>query len=210
MSMNLVHHLWRCNREEIVANSLANCHVPGLHSLVLLNRPTHRIRMFVATKFHQLYANTGAGPLSLGFHPHHCDITLERVAGELENLTLSEDMAGVAVTARLSTFRFRSKILGHDPGFEPVSGPEWYWIEPTSLDHESPTLELRAADRHSVWVRKGGQAAWLVYEGAEDANFQPLCYSNQDLTRFDFKNLYEPMDERWVVNTLQDEFGGKW
>ena len=50
---------------------------------------------------------------------------------------------------------------------------------------------MDADEIHTIYVPKDEEAAWLVFEGKEDANYKPLVYSNHDLSNFNFDALYK-------------------
>ncbi len=201
MSLSLVRHLWRTNRAQIVANSIINCHALGLHSLCLLDEPGRRIRMFVAEVGHDMARNKWGSklPLSVGFHSHHCDVQLEVIAGEVGNRLLVQhghpggDIYGV--------FRFRSALRGEVPGFDFVGMQGGYGTHSQSL-FAGDSVDMKAAEQHTVWVATAG-AVWIVYEGAEDPNYEPLTVSDANLAAASFDGMYLRMQEPDVIRSVE-------
>lgn len=76
----LIKHLVNNHLDTIVEKSFLNCHVMGLHSIMLLESPEKTIRLFVSDGNSKLRKNTEEnilkGKQTLAFHPHHCNITL--------------------------------------------------------------------------------------------------------------------------------------
>lgn len=185
---HLLHHLTREHLPEIAANSFLNCHARGLHSIMLLNSPEHRVRLFITGRDHVLYRNTGnpAKRLSLAVHPHHCNLSLELVRGSLTNLNYE-----LADDGELRPFYYVSGI--HNPAgafIARTDRPGATFVGATTLE-VGQALALPASALHTVMVRKGQIAAWFVYEGREDQNYLSYSYANHDLEKFDFSGLYQ-------------------
>ncbi len=201
MSKLLIKHLWRTNREQILRNSLSNCHAVGVNSIVLLDEPGRRIRLFTATKNHELYRN---GPLSLSemsvaFHPHHCDIDIEVIKGPIINRIFRIDENG---PLRLTAWRYHSKLRGEQPGFEEIGPVHGFGSRMYLLD-EGHVSEMKSTDIHTIVTGISSMPAWLIYEGAEDPNYQPVCYSDADLTQWTGEGMYQPMTEAAVTATIE-------
>lgn len=201
MSKVLVRHLWEQNRAQVLANSIANCHARGVHSLMLLDEPGKRIRLFVATEQHELWKNEpGHVDISVGFHPHHCAITIEVVQGVIWNRILTLEPAGTP----LSKYLYRSKLRGEEPGFERI-GTATGTTESFRIQHGEPYEDIdrmSANDLHTIHVRKGEHAAWLIYEGREDPNYQPICYSTAQFEDASFVGMYEHMSEQEIAEMI--------
>jgi len=202
----LIKHFWVNNRDVVVKHSVRNCHVRGVDSIMLLNAPGMRIRLFVARPEHELghnmpYQQTHK-PLSVGYHPHHCDITLQVVRGWIMNRLFKPLLFNQAVpkVTVLSSFVYHSKLLGQKPGFQGTV----FGVTHSDYDtivNVGESLELDARDCHTIGAKVGSTPAWLVYEGEEAANYQPICYSDDDLTKFNFDDMYTPMSE-WDIHEI--------
>jgi hypothetical protein len=185
--------------EAVLARSLVNCHARGVDSIVLAKDPM--VRLFVANAGHELWRNMpdlNAGQsvrygMSVAFHPHHCDLTLTPVYGAIFNLSERKTQREACRAKEfLFQYRYVSPITSGQPGsFVPVEGNgRLFEIVETQL---TKPLAMRAKERHSMWVPIRTKAAWLVEEGGEDPNYVADCWSNADLTKFDFTGMYRPM-----------------
>lgn len=199
----LVQHLIREQLPRITAGSLLNCHVVGLHSIMLLDTPEQRIRLFIASKEHELYKNTPDTLGSLAAHPHHCNITLHCIMGGFTNLRYKEVDNFLQNEVEYVAYAYQSAILMGVGSFAPAG-----LRRSVRFDYETPiergdVLALAANVIHSVYVPRGREAAWFVYEGKEDATYTSLSYSDQDLTAASFDRLYQPMSEETVIHWLR-------
>ncbi len=183
----VVRHFWKNNREQVLSSSFLDCHVKGLHSIMLLNEPSKIVRLFVCTDDHMMWKNDLRGdrdgfrdPLSLGVHAHHCDLTLEAVRGCFYNITA--DPYGPAT---LEAFKYQSAILDGKCGFEKLNQHANFTLDwdcyDANLKGDRKDVTMPARQLHTVHVTRGEPAAWLVYEGAEDPDYKPITYSNWDL-----------------------------
>lgn len=197
MSLSLVRHLWRTNREQIVKNSIAHCHAKGVHSICLLDEPGKRIRMFIASKGHTLCRNMpDRWPLSIGFHAHHCDIQLEVIRGSIVNRVL---MFGRGGHTQMGKYRYESSIWSKSaPTFHRLGLSDPFSVG-TDFLRTGECADMLADEFHTVAV-PGNGAAWLVYEGAEDPAYEPITISDDDLmSPRVFEGLYQPMSARQIT-----------
>jgi hypothetical protein len=80
--IELIKSAIRTNNFDLIASrSFKNCHAKGLWSFVLHKEPT--VRVFFADFGHELYQD-------FAVHPHHCDITIVPIAGNLKNINYKE------------------------------------------------------------------------------------------------------------------------
>lgn len=56
---SLIKHLWENNRKEIISKSIKNCHVKGLHSIMLLQSKNKTIRMYISDYNSELVNENG-------------------------------------------------------------------------------------------------------------------------------------------------------
>lgn len=194
----LISHLIREHLPQIAAQSLMNCHVRGLHSIMFLNTPEQRIRLYIATPEHELWKNNIDTLGSLAAHPHHCNITIHCIKGAVVNLEYRPDKNG-----KYLAFRYMSAITMGEGAFH--ARP---WFSPVSYSQmraigEGKSLELPANLIHSVSALPGCLTAWFVYEGREDKNYTSLSYSNQPLEETSFDGLYGKISEQEVVGLLE-------
>jgi hypothetical protein len=200
------------NLEKIVERSLLNCHAEGLHSIMLLEKPEETIRLFVADKNHVLWKNNfiNAGEylseeMSVGFHPHHCNVTLFPVKGMFANWIVEENNSEGDIEA--IKYAYQSEITGGEIGFKFL---HLCRLKTLSFEFHSSVLSplgvpMKAREKHTVFVPKGKPAAWIVFEGAEDTNYQSVCYSNGDLTKKEkFAGLYQKPNASQIENVLSE------
>lgn len=208
----LVQHLATHHLDDIAAGSLANCHARGLDSIMLIDAPERRVRLFIARGGeHELYRNTPSDPggdpphpLSIGIHPHHADLTLHCIAGTVTNWGVDFIKAGATYNFRdLRGYRYHSPITGDaaTARFERIhNGPISLRVREKTVLRPGAALSMKACSLHTVSVPEGRTAAWFVYEGREDSAYAPVCYSNAELEAPDvFDGLYQPMtpDRVW-------------
>jgi hypothetical protein len=161
---------------------------------MLIDHPCQRVRMFVATPEHEMWRNdlqsVGGTTMSLGYHAHHCDLTIHAARGRIVNVTPSQGWYQTHNARGLGQYRYKSKILDESQGsFERLPGARIIEGVGNSM-HPGDTVFMTAQELHTVWVPKGQSAAWFVYEGKEDPSYDPVTYSDEDLTKFDFTGMY--------------------
>lgn len=182
--------------EWIAGRSLINCHCVGLDSVMLVDLPESRIRMFYANKHHELWRNSGFDDMSVALHSHHCDVKLVPITENVYNIT--QEVAGSHV--KLREFIYQSPITKGTGSFKPTGANlETHLVSQQLLW----PIDMIARERHTVFVPKEQEAAWFVMEGREDPLYEPLCYSNVDLEKFDFTPLYQPMSLEYLESILR-------
>ena len=186
------------NMDRIVSRSLLNCHCIGLHSIMLLESPGQTIRLYIAEKGNHLYKNSPRffrEGMSIGFHPHHCDLTLHCVAGRFWNWKLfgyhSSSDNDVRKELRLRQYIYRSQITDGKQGFELVEERSLMTKGDYELVEAGRSIFLPATELHTVVCDPFEFSAWLVYEGQEDPNYSPVCYSTSLLEKVSTEGLYQ-------------------
>jgi len=178
------------NIDEIVSKSLLNCHCKGLHSVMLLESPGKTIRLYVADKDHELWKNGLEGiqskQMTIGYHAHHCNITIECVQGEVVNDEIIEHIDGNWL---FDKYMYQSAIRNGKGGFEKL-GKSTFKQGALKVLKKDRSAYLPAQSIHTVFVNRGCDAAWLVYEGLENDNYVPYCYSTKELESETFDGLY--------------------
>jgi hypothetical protein len=193
----LIRHLWHNNREHVLRSSYMNCHARGLHSIMLLDDPGKRIRLFVTDRSHKCWKADEA----IGYHAHHCAITIQAVHGWLENIVVG-DADGPVQLQELGRYEYTSPIVsGLTSGQFKRVGTTLFKGRKTELLRNS-SVEMRASEIHTVRVPRKEIAAWLVYEGREDPNYKPITWSRTDLEHFDWTGMYRRMRELEAVALL--------
>jgi len=194
----LQHHANRAKRGEIT-NAIRNCHVHGLHSIMLHDEgPGNRIRMFYADSDNELWRNEySSSKLSLAVHQHHCDVTLQIIEGTVFN-TIYQFMPEnwkygfpgnervVKPHITLDEYIYESAILGAAGSLSPTGRSFGFWRQGRNL--ASGPESMNANTLHTVGMYRDQQAAWLVYEGKEGPDYQSICYTNNPV--FDPSNMY--------------------
>ncbi len=183
-----IKHCLNDHFEDVMKWSVRNCHVEGLHSIVFSKTPM--IRLFFATKDHLLWKNTldkNGKDMSVAFHPHHCDITLATELGMPFNWVVAE-----GDSMEVSEFFYQSKLTGKTPSFEFLANKRLSTLRSTPIGEMQ---EMKASTLHTIYVPKGDEAAWWVFEGKENPDYCPVAYSADDLEKFDFSPLYKPMTD---------------
>jgi hypothetical protein len=176
----------------IARNSLIDCHVKGMDSIVFDNTPGKRVRAFIAQKDHTLWQNlpVHGERLSLAIHSHHCDLTISRMFGKSYNVA-PEEYVNAGDGWMYPAWKYQSHITTGKGGF--VHTPERNEVFVMAARELYQPIEMKARDIHTWYVPYGREAAWLVREGKEDSKYDSTCWSDADLTKFDTSSLYQPM-----------------
>lgn len=197
---DLIRHLIENNKEEIVKKSIMNCHVKGLHSVMLLDSPGKTIRMFVTGANNDMVRNYDNNNMSLGFHPHHCYLTLKVIKGQITNRILKCVPSGMGFT--MQKHRYISKILNENEAKIEHIGEQENCLVVNSVLNYDHSIGMSANTIHTVGVGKG-IAAWLVFEGKEDKNYQPLIYSGTKIEKLETEGLYQKPTEEEVDEMIR-------
>lgn len=186
----------------MVGNSFLNCHAKGCHSIVISQSPT--IRVFITDETHELYRNlpehVNTDPQAVAFHPHHCDLTLAVWQGLVVNwrMSVSPFQSGRYV----GMYNYQCPALGCGTKFTRI-GDAFLEEEGVYRMEDGDSQHLLATDLHTVGVFPKDIVAWFVFEGRENPLYDPIAYSNADLTQFDPAGLYVRPTEDQVKRLLQ-------
>ncbi len=203
MHVNLIKHFLDTRLDLMVSKSLINCHVKGVDSILFDDTPSARIRMFIARPEHELWKNNPnrAENWTAAYHPHHCGLTLQAVKGFSFINYLAKEVQGHDYnTYDTFKFEYQSKISKGDCAFKLLGEAPLAMLDIETVDTQ---ITLAANELHTVAVPKKIISAWTVYETKEDVDYKPICYSNHDLTQLDTSELYKPMDEQYLRQTLR-------
>lgn len=199
MKALIQHHIARAE-SGVEYNALRDCHVHGIDSIVLHDEPGNRVRLFFAGYQHKLYQNKPDGNYtdSLAVHPHHCDIRLVRLFGDVTNYRMAMVPRG---NGPWREFEYRSAIKTGEAGQLIPTGnsAELYVLSDDSLCNAG-TL-MKAWELHTIHVDHGFRAAWLVIEGREDPHYRSVCWSKAEA--HDMDGLYQPMSGAEVAGVLR-------
>jgi hypothetical protein len=187
----------RCDLGQIAAKSLRNCHAEGLDSIMFDDTPEDRVRCFVAHESHNLYRNSAGNKLSVAFHSHHCDVKLVPIFGEVWNVSTIGANGGLVYQA----YEYHSEITNGSGSFKRAHEDLDWRVRLVGHELTRP-FQMAAKDVHTVFVPADKSAAWFVYEGAEDPDYNGLAWSNDDLGKFDFSPLYKPMSVEYLTALL--------
>ena len=180
-----------------MAKSKADCHIKGLHSIVIAERPDGSLlRMFITDKDHEMY-KWG----NLAIHDHHRDLKLLRLCGEPKHFKFALTQGNA-----FQCFKFSSAISGigrFEKQDKRASFSKSYSYM-TKMTVEDPLIALQGNELHTMTVPKGEVACWLVEEGASNRDYTGEAYSLQDLEEWTPEGLYNPMKSTQIFNLIND------
>ena len=183
--------------EPIISASLINCHAAGMDSIVF-KESAPMIRAFVARPEHNLWMNTTTleSNLSVAIHMHRQDITMVPIFGEIANVHPDFRYNHFLFHA----YQYDSQILDGKGGFGSVN--ENIRAGLIAMPLLMPTF-LGGSVFHTVYVPKGQSAAWLICEGAKNAGYSSVCFTNDGaLEQADFSQLYQPMTQERLAEDM--------
>lgn len=179
-------------------SGLRDCHVKSVDS-ILLDAPSTKLRVFIAKESHELWKNIDHDNqiMSVGYHNHHCDVSLHSLKGIVHNILIKPDIGN-----KFSVYNYQSKI-----GTRYLEG-KFEFIKHTGIrkiDNGSfGYVFMDSTEFHTIYVEKGKMAAWLVIEGKEDPDYRPVTISNNhNLERSNFRGFYGKMSIKECVETLR-------
>lgn len=215
---NLISHLYKEHANWIAAKSLKNCHAVGVDSIMFIDQPEYRVRLFIANANHTLWKNTDKNNnMSVAFHSHHCNITLVPVTGKFINWRAEEilpfalgkvclyDSSRSTENGKcfqIKKFEYQSKIKEGECRFKLMSSAILESKGQDFCKYDSDPVKMKAKELHTVYVNEGETAAWFVFEGKSDPKYQSHCYSWNNLEQFDASNLYQPITKNEVKKHL--------
>lgn len=172
--MNPVNHVLKLLSEasdEHLMMSRKNCHIKGLHSIVLYSDKFNRLlRLYLTTPDHELHDSTRDSlVINLGVHSHRYDLTLSRVHGDAFNIEYVKSNYEKAYRNQVRSYMFRSKDDFGYCGDVFLSRGKLSMIDRLFLPKDA---------LHTVFVRECDTASWLVQEGFEERNYTML-YTNK-------------------------------
>jgi hypothetical protein len=199
----LIKHALEFNQEEMVANTIFNCHVKGLHSIMLSKSDGRTMRMYIAERNHELYKNSAAtwylGNMTLGFHPHEYALTLVGLLGVVTNWRVELNKYPVGFKA--NRFHYSSKLRGEEPGFERM-GEAHLLTEGLDILRKDDVTHMRPEQLHTVYVDKGQVGAWLILEHGRDEGYDSILYSNQEEIRLEEEMYQRAHNLQQIYNVI--------
>jgi hypothetical protein len=193
----------KTNKELVLSKSRMDCHVKGLHSLVLEEKEDGTlVRMYLTAPDHELYLNYGTTPaMTLAIHGHHCSMEFVGVYGQATNVRYTTALPPDTPSFSLvNGWWYSSALTEGKPGFRKLGT---FTLRRTKDEFMSQNPVMRADELHTVCVDKGNIAAWLVVEKPDTTHKgEGFCFSNADLSKFDFAAHYKPVSEGDVNNLM--------
>ncbi len=195
MDKRMIEQMFRHNKSDVLAKSILDCHVKGLHSIVLDASTSRLMRMFMAMPGCELQTNSPGdrgSKMTLAYHPHVCDIDIHVVHGRIRHYTKIKNPDGATLlanldrlgpTVQLDEYVYESAIRGKKDSFSfTPTGRKEEFVQKIDVLREGETLCLKANDVHTVGTFHGERAAWVIVEGEEDADYKSYSWSD---TRID-------------------------
>lgn len=167
--------------------NLLHCHSRNLHSFPISIENGFYKRVFYAEDNHNLYK---CDPLEIAIHPHHADIKITVLEGVLVNrifeLTNTMDKYSPNIW---QSFKWNSHINTGAGGFERVGR---VFLDQTRVDmiNEGESVVMKACELHTVFTYRNEKCVWMIEESVPTCEYQPINYSNWDLTQWTPKGLY--------------------
>ncbi len=175
--------------------NLLNCHSVGLHSFPVSYENGLYKRIFCAEPNHFMWQ-----PIEVAIHPHHVDIKITVLDGELYNPLYGMDKAGQL----LNKFQWNSHILNGNGGFEYL-GEERLKQLSNNKHQAGDTVIMKACDLHTVQIDKNKRCVWLIEEAVPTCQYFPINYSPHDLSKWVPNGLYLEVDE-----SVKQKYVGKY
>lgn len=173
--------------------NLLNCHCIGLHSFpISLSESGLYKRIFYADFNHDMWK-----PVEISIHPHHVDIKITVLEGELFNPLYELDNDGDV----FKKFLWNSHILNGKGGFEYLGEQGLKQI--SNKKHVAgETVIMKACELHTVQIEKGKKCVWLIEESKPTCDYFPINYSKNDLENWNTEGLYIECDEAIKQNYI--------
>ncbi len=176
--------------------NLLNCHSVGTHSFPISFEGNLYKRVFYAEATHNLWK---VNPLEIAIHPHHVDIKITVLDGELYNCLYGKSNHG----KWWNRFIWDSVILNGTGGFKKDGHEKLKLISKTGYK-KGESFVMKACELHTVFVKKNKKAVWFIEEEVPTCEYFPVNYSNTDLTKWSSAGLYQEVDDRIKMNFIKD------
>lgn len=199
----------KINEALLFERSLLNCHTKGLHSFIFEENKGFLTRLFVTDSSHDLWKNhcglraLSWDELSIAVHPHHVNIKVSPVYGEIWNVLLTKEKCN-AYPINLFKYIYNSQILNERGGFEKIDNEDIYIKDYIPLSFPN-YYNMKSSDLHTVFVERGKITAWIIEESLTTSSYDNITYSNADLTKWTPEGLYiKPTEQqiREILNTV--------
>lgn len=169
-------------------SGLADCHLPGLYSLVLADRESASVgmrRVFYCGPYCNMGLWDGAD-FRLKPHNHRQSIRLSLLFGEAHNVQLKTGFGDM----RVWCYQFRSALLEGKFKLEKMFCADAYTVSQPIL---RDGIHLHWSDIHTVTARRG--SAWLVEELDLAPPYTARCWSVNHQLELNETGLYRPMGD---------------
>lgn len=164
--------------------NILNCHSVGLHSFPVSFENGLYKRIFYADTNHNLWK---VDPLEIAIHPHHVDIKITVLDGVLLNNIYRVSTRGEI----FKSFLWDSHILNGKGGFKRI-GEERLQQVSCDIYSAGKSAIMKSCELHTVFVRKGAKAVWMIEEEMASCGYNPINYSNWNLENWTPEGLYIP------------------
>lgn len=181
-------------------SGLANCHLPGLYSLVLSERESPQIgmrRVFYAGPDCKMDLWDGAD-FRLKPHNHRQSVRLKLIKGEAQNVSLVIGFGSM----RLWCYRFRSALI---EGSFTLERMYYENAHLSSCPITKDGLYLHWSEIHTVTALPG--AAWVVEELDLAPKDTARCWSVSDHLEMSSDGLYCPMESGEIAEVEEMIYG---
>jgi len=176
--------------------NLLNCHCIGLHSFPISLENGLYKRIFYADTNHELWEH-----IKIAIHPHHVDIKITVLEGELFNPTYK-----VGGNFPFNKFKWNSHILNGNGGFEYLGSENLYQSSNYSY-RNGESVTMKACELHTVQIKQGKVCVWMIEESVPTCEYFPVNYSLIDLTKWTPEGLYnecnDEVKEKYIGKYLQ-------
>jgi hypothetical protein len=152
--------------------NLLHCHSKNLHSFPISLVDGYYRRVFYAESNHNMWK-----PFEVAIHPHHVDIKLTVLDGELYNPLYEKNNRGKL----FKKFKWNSHILNGNGGFEFLG--------------DERLAKISACELHTIEIKKGQMCVWLIEETIPTCEYFPINYSTHDLTLWKPDGLYVEVED---------------
>lgn len=174
--------------------NLLNCHTKNVHSFPISFEDGLYRRIFYADYEHDLWK-----PIEVAIHPHHVDIKITILDGELWNPIFELSNDGDV----FKKYFWDSHILNGKGGFERIGEDKLSLV--SNIKYKTgETFEMSACQMHTVQIERGKKCVWLIEERKPTCEYFPINYSKNNLEEWKTDGLYIECDEITKEKYLKD------
>lgn len=196
MINDLLRFWWKYNREKITKQSLTDCHVKGLNSIMFNQTEGMRVRMFVTDPDHCLDHCR-----AVAFHTHRYDIQIHVLYGMVTNVFAKFHPYPLG---DYQAYKYKSCILDGKGSFSKTNDDRFINFSSSASLLRGDKLFLDSKKHHTVIVPPGRMCAWLILESTPDPDYEPVVFSDIDITSIDLSELYNPISSEKIDSILME------